>query len=213
MKKRATFLSCLFILFGAFAEGALPNFLIEHQIDLGEQFEFFETGIHLFQEREGKRIVETISFVSTEISQNLNDGYGTLIFSALAEEDDVIFHPFYKDFSKRKKFLKICKSLFPKTKTFSSAQSFFDTMKHFQHSIDLLSLQFIPDESNSSIRPRYQLFQELVTAVPHLSDNAIILLNDKSAGRSASKLFIRYLCGRGWSIIYESPYGLIFSKI
>jgi hypothetical protein len=212
MKKSAFFLACLFTLFSSFIDSKLPSFMLEHQEDLGEFFAFFQTGIDLFQEREGKRIVETPSCIHPDLIQNLQEGNGTLIFSALAEEEEVLFHPFAKTPSKRKKLFKTCRALFPATHTSSPSRSLIDTMKHFTHSIDLLFLQSIKDASANSIRPRYQLFQELVAIFPHLSDTAVIMLNDHMVGRSSSKLFIRYLSAKGWTPVYESPVGLIFVK-
>ncbi len=212
MKKTWCFLSCLFVLFGAFTEAALPSFAIEHQSDLGEFFDFFDRGIALFQERGGERIVESLSIAPQDLSQTLSEGSGSFIFAALAENPNIIFHPFCKNGIERKKLIKLCKTFFPDTNTFSPAHSFLETMKHFQHKIDLLSLQFISNDSIDLVRFRYQMFQELVSAFPHLSDNAIIMLNDKVPGRATSKLFIRYLGVKGWIPIYESDSGMIFSK-
>ncbi len=174
------------------------------------RFEMFKKVFGISLKRDHKLIVETGTSRGKKKflffkKYNWKDGMSTVMFANYAKYVKGHLHTCdisADNINKAKKF----------TEEFSEHISFYvddslSFLQHFNKSIDLLYLDSL-DGHNPALASKHQL-NEAKIAVNKLSQNSLILLDDKG---SKTNLSVNFLLNKNFKIIFETKFQILLSK-
>lgn len=172
-----------------------------------------ELALKLLYERKGKVMVETGTCRQATLAQCLGDGGSTFIFADFAARNGLTFYSVDIEPLCMEHAEAICTRDLPHTNPRFYCEDSITFLENFDGPIDFLYLDsFDYGWGNPGPCQEHQL-REVKAALPHLSEKAVILLDDIDLPhRGKGGLTIPYLQANGWKLLQEHYQAVLVRK-